>query len=332
MKKAALIMATTALCILAGCEGQNQDQKPTISFSGDITPSPVFSNDGGRITIAFTSSDDWTISISSGEWLTANRTDGEAGSVSVELTAAANPDSDSRSTFLTIMTRSRAASASKTITVTQACAIILDCDTFSVPSEGGEYSVKQLSGITAKIEVKDSWIHSTDTTAQKNSVIKFTVDANQTITERNSEIIFYNQEAGVRHTVKVQQSGAKDPGPFVDNNFTRNCTQYGIYDLADPETPELIRGYEEIKEQIAFGSKSEGLYSRIQNISDGYIVTMEYGSHSTTTGTGGLMRLYETGVPELHTGTFNVTVDKHFNGRLWLEDTSAKTGFIMATE
>ena len=334
MKKAALLIAIAAFSIAVGCEDQIREQRPSITFAGDATPSFRFSDKEESKALEFDSALEWTASVSSGgkDWITLDKTRGSAGHSSIQITVSANSGTASRSSYVTLTSKSYSTTVSRTIEVTQSQRDVLSLDKYSVslPAEGGEFQVTISSNVPVSIDLKDSWTHRIETKAMKDSVAHFSVDANALTGGRSMQIVFSGGRQDTEKTLTVNQAGM--PSPQVDNAFTRTCTDFGIYDLSSPDTPVKTYFYEEFKDQLAYGKNSSGRTFRIQSVTAGTMISMTFGSTSRSIGTSGSLTLSGVGISGIETRTFDVTVDKYSSGRLWLEDSSAHKGFIIATE
>ena len=109
MKRVFSILAVLALIFAVGCkkdpQGDNNpdSQSASIVFDDDTTPSLVLDVDGSWVSFGFTATAEWTIEKSDGaEWLTLNKTSGNAGKNSIIVTASRNSSFDDRFAELSI--------------------------------------------------------------------------------------------------------------------------------------------------------------------------------------------------------------------------------------
>jgi len=92
--------------------------KPSITYDDGTTPAPTFTSEGGRQTVKFTSSLDWTAS-SSAEWLTFDNASGGSGQCTLTIIVAANDIQESREAKVTLISESPSTTLSKLFIVTQ---------------------------------------------------------------------------------------------------------------------------------------------------------------------------------------------------------------------
>ena len=100
MKHFTPILSTVAAVLLmaVGCQEKPEDGSVSLHSDAQMTL-PAAATD---TTISFTATADWTASVEGGEWLTVNPSVGEAGEISAELSASANPETTSRTATLHI--------------------------------------------------------------------------------------------------------------------------------------------------------------------------------------------------------------------------------------
>lgn len=335
MKKS-LIAALLPLALLFSCQNPEQDQEPSFTFPEGKTPAYEFSYAGGSQKLEFASALDWSVSVSEAgkDWVSFDENEGKAGNSSLVITAAQNDGEGERDCRITLFSESKAKSLSVAISIHQyqKDEIILDPKTVNIPATGGDFSVKLSFNVNITTEISESWIHSVATKALKDSVARFSADPNTSTVERTGKVRFFNSVSNIESILTVVQAAGEDPGPSIDNAFTRNCTKPGIYNLKNPDAPESIQEYEEFTDQIAFGTDNKVRTFRIQNLKSGRITGMVLNSTVFTVGeTAGLT--LTTTVP---TGTekeeYTVRTDRYSSGKLWLEDLEAGKGFIITVE
>jgi len=79
---------------------------------------------------------------------------------------------------------------------------------YNVEKDGGSIEVKVSSTVEYDVEIKDSWISSTDTKALAESTHSFTVAANSEVQGRNGYIVFKSRTTEHKDTVTVNQNGS----------------------------------------------------------------------------------------------------------------------------
>jgi len=213
MKKYLYLLLVPAF--IWACDKETEPETPQDSGSqepvaGKITlktPGPfVMSDEGDSKTVEFDATLAWKAA-SSESWLTVDKTKGEAGSVSITITAGENPNYDPRSATITLTCDKD----TKTIQVNQKQkgALLLTDSKISVSAEGEKITItaKANAKVTASIaDEAKSWITDVTTKGLVDYVFEFEVAANDNETERSGGITFTNEYAS--ETVTVEQDGA----------------------------------------------------------------------------------------------------------------------------
>ena len=204
-----------AAAVAVSCKEKEEPEElitPEIKLSTNNIP-PV-TDEGGSITVIFSSSLDWAVT-KDAAWLTVNPANGKAGeSCSITLTAQPNTSYDERSANVTITCGSDNTKKEVQFTVVQKQkgALILTDNTFSVGSEGQtiEITVKANSDVTATVaDDAKEWIVSLGTKGLVENVYQFEVKPNEAYEARSGKITFSN-EAGSEE-VTVNQEAATPP-------------------------------------------------------------------------------------------------------------------------
>lgn len=335
MKKS-LISALLPLALLFSCQKPEQGRKPSFTFPEKEVPTIEFTYAGGGANLEFFSELNWSASVSESgkDWISLDVSNGEAGNSSLVITATQNDGEDERSCWITLFSQSKANSLSVPVSIHQYPKddIILDAKTVNVPEKGGDFSVRLRFNVNISTEISGNWIHPVSTKALKDSVAHFSTDPNTSPAERTGEIRFFNESSKVESILTVIQAAGEDPGPSIDNAFTKSCTKPGIYNLNNPDAPESIQEYEEFSDQIAIGIDNKFRTFRIQSLQSKRITKMVLNSTGFTI--GGTAELTVT--TTMPTGTekeeYNVRIDKYSSGKLWLEDIEARKGFLIIAE
>ena len=204
--------------MVCGCKDNKQPVEPEVK--GSITlqgeASVVISDEGGSAQIAFIATADWTATTED-EWLTVTPRSGQAGETGITVTAPRNDSYDERVARVVLAS----GEDSKTVTVTQKQkgALLLTESNYPVGAEGGTVSVtlKANSEITAAIkdDAKD-WILPAPTKGLVETVMEFTVLANESEQERSGQIVFTNESGSETITVVQEGKPAVIENPYGD--------------------------------------------------------------------------------------------------------------------
>lgn len=216
----------------------------------------------------------------------------------------------------------------------QADELLVEPEAATVGCEGGRVQMTVTANISIGRETSVEWIHFTDKTKSSPSTkYEVIVDPNPDAEERTGEVVFFNAGKTFTKTLTITQGASTEPKPFIEDVFTRNFNNYGIYDLKDPDKPTGITSYVELDDQMAYGTGTSSLIFRIQNLEKGYMTGFLFGSASPDPGTKAQLTVTTVGTKEGSAdGNYNAVVARHAYGRIWLEDTEAKMGFIMRAE
>ncbi len=205
-------MAATLAGTFAACEGNenNPEEKdkpevvsPEINVASGQSLSLVISDEGGSETISFTTNKGWVATVAH-PWLKLSQNQGAAGNATITVTASPNPDFEERSTTVTI--KCETVTTAVKVTQKQKGALILSASSIPVSDEGETISItlKANSAVTANVTKGADWIIPLETKGLVETVLQFTVLANDETDAREGEITFTN-EAG-SETVKIVQA------------------------------------------------------------------------------------------------------------------------------
>ena len=212
------------LFVVCSCKDDNNEPTPPESSPEITIPSsenlnPVLSQEGGTVSISFTTTSDWTASLvntRAESWITVTPNSGSKGKNEITITTTANETYDERNATVVL----KCGTVSKNIVVTQKQkdALTVTSSKYEVDSKGGSISVEVKANIDFEVEVKADWIKQTEKTrALTTSNLNFTIEPNETGDKREGEIIIKSGE--LSETVKVYQ-GFGDFITLTKKDFT----------------------------------------------------------------------------------------------------------------
>lgn len=213
------------LLVVCSCKDDNNDPtppepSPEITIPSSENLNPVLSQEGGTISISFTTTADWTASLintRAESWITVTPSSGSKGKNEITITATTNETYDERNATVVL----KCGSVSKNIVVTQKQkdALTVTSSKYEVDSKGGNISVEVKANINFEVEVKADWIkqQTEKTRALTTSNLNFTIDPNETGDKREGEIIIKSGE--LSETIKVYQ-GFEDFITLTKKDFT----------------------------------------------------------------------------------------------------------------
>lgn len=218
-------MAGIAVFCAISCEEESgKDGKITLNSEEDLTK--VFTSDGGDYTIEFTADNDWNVAVPNTNhysWSSITPTSGKAGSCSITVTALKNADFDGREYWFDL----RCGADVKKITIKQLQkdAISLDKNSFNIPKEGGDVTVKVTGNVDYTYTISDNakdWITPVVTKGLETSAAVFTVASNEIydkFEERRGVITFTNAK-GWKEEVSVIQAPNERIFEVSETSFT----------------------------------------------------------------------------------------------------------------
>ena len=325
-----LLLPACIILHLASC--QKEEVKPSITFEAGATPEVEFSSAGGRQTISFTSSLDWTAS-SSASWLSLDKAAGEAGSCSITLSAAANGEFDGRTAKVTLISQSASTSLNKTVTVTQLQkdGLSVSPSAVSVSYKGGETSLSVSTNVQFSVVTGADWIAYEQTKSLSESKLYFSIAINPVKEQRSASITLVSNSGGIEAAVKVTQEANPVQTEGELTPFTINHIAPGEYSGTGGDSPLMKLSYEQY--QYSYGFAQPLLYLRYVDFDEGTLTELstrltelKVGASCTITtkvGTNGDMT---------EQGARTVTLVAKSDDRLWFEDKSDGTGYIIPTE
>ena len=202
MKKLALIATAVMTMAAVGCQETLQESLEMTSSEKSVAV------EGETSPLSFTASSAWTIA-SDADWVTFDRTEGEAGDVTVEMTVTANDGYESRTAKVTITMGAK----SNVITITQAGRAEFAIETvynISAEAQTIEFAIESNIDYTYEIgEDAQGWIEAAvdSKAAPVESTLVFNVDEN-TLTPREGRI--YVEAGESIYCLIVAQRGAGD--------------------------------------------------------------------------------------------------------------------------
>ena len=182
-----------------------QDEKAEIVIGSDkeIKVNP----EGESVLIGFTSSHSWDLELkfaSDDEWITADKTSGQPGTVSLRLTVLANDTEQMRKAEMTISSGDTTA----TVILAQEPKGSEDTPSFKILSEdafvgpeGGIVEVTLISNIEYSMKVVDEWVHEMDIRTADQITHVFEVDENPTTEQRVAYIAFCTDELCIPYII-----------------------------------------------------------------------------------------------------------------------------------
>lgn len=212
------------LFVVCSCKDDNNEPtppepSPEITIPSSENLNPVLSQEGGTVSISFTTTADWTASLvntRAESWITVTPSSGSKGKNEITITTTANESYDERNATVVL----KCGTVSKNIVVTQKQkdALTVTSSKYEVDSKGGNISVEVKANISFEVEVKADWIKQTEKTrALTTSNLNFTIEPNETGDKREGEIIIKSGE--LSETIKVYQ-GYEDFITLTKKDFT----------------------------------------------------------------------------------------------------------------
>lgn len=199
------------LLVVYSCKDDNNEPtlpepSPEITIPSSENLNPVLSQEGGTVSIAFTTTADWTASLvntRAESWITVTPNSGTKGKNEITIITTANETYDERNATVVL----KCGTISKNIVVTQKQkdALTVTSSKYEVDGEGGNISVEVKANINFEVEVRADWIkqQTEKTRALTTSNLNFTIEPNETGDKREGEIIIKSGE--LLETVKVYQ-------------------------------------------------------------------------------------------------------------------------------
>ena len=199
------------VCLLAFSCQKDDDE---IIIQNGVSPESshvTFSNEKGSSIFNFSVSGDWTAAVAenASSWCRINKTSGQSGNNTIEISVEENNTYDERNASITII----CGKVKEIVTVTQKQknALILESNKVEVKEEGGSITLTIKSNLKYSCEIDEScqtWIHSAEpkTRSLTTSVINLQIDANQELSNREGKI--YITAGELYEEVTIYQDGA----------------------------------------------------------------------------------------------------------------------------
>ena len=203
MKKLALIATAVMTMMAVGCQETLQESLEMTSSEKSVAV------EGETSPLSFTASSAWTIA-SDADWVTFDRTEGEAGDVTVEMTVTANDGYESRTAKVTITMGAK----SNVITITQAGRAEFAIETvYNISAEAQTIDFAIESNIEYTYEISEDaqdWIEAAvdSKAAPVESTLKFDVKENNTVVSREGRV--YIEADNAIYCLVVTQSGGEE--------------------------------------------------------------------------------------------------------------------------
>lgn len=214
------------LFVVSACGGNEDDitppepETPAITVPDSENLRPVLNQEGGTVSISFTTTADWTASLvntRAESWITVTPSSGSKGKNEITITTTANETYDERNATVVL----KCGTVSKNIVVTQKQkdALTVTSSKYEVDSKGGNISVEVKANINFEVEIKADWIkqQTEKTRALTTSNLNFSIEPNETGDKREGEIIIKSGE--LSETIKVYQ-GFKNFITLTKKDFT----------------------------------------------------------------------------------------------------------------
>ena len=176
---------------------------------------------GGSFQFSFSTNADWMIA-SDQSWCTLSAATGEEGSHTLTVTVEPNKDLEDRTAQITI----KAGTAQETVTVTQERKYQLKVDYPDTPVDyvGATIEVKVQCNTDFEVSIGATWLRQVKSSSRSmnEQTLRFEVDANETETGREAEIIFFNEAKGLKQTIVIKQEAKPEdtsvkPGGNIGN-------------------------------------------------------------------------------------------------------------------
>ncbi|MDO4165742.1 MAG: M64 family metallopeptidase [Bacteroides sp.] len=291
MKTKRFLSLLPLLCLLfvTSCS-EEADPSFTITTTEDVT---VDCEADGETTITFSSAREWEASLSS-DWISCSPSSGDAGTVSITLTATEdNTTGAARTDTLTLTS----VGLTEKIIITQEAMIVLEQESYSVTAEGGDLTIY----FTVNMDTDNltilgsSWMSqsNTRTRAGNSYYIALTIPANSSSSARTGYINFCKGST-VLSTITIVQEGST-AGTSTDYSADGTVTTLQTASIGNG-IPIILMGDGFLDTEIADGTYdktmakvvenlfSEEPFTSLQDYFDIYSVTVV--SQNNTFGTG----------------------------------------------
>lgn len=214
LKELSLFLAMILIGFTASCDKDNNDSPdpqptPKITLPDDQKEFPMITDEGGIVTLKFSSATEWTLTPHA-DWMTAEQSEGKGGNQQVKLTVQPNATPDERTGTLTI----RSGNVTETITLTQKQkdSLTLTSQSIELEETAGNFSIEVKANIKYEVHISnEEWIHPIKDRALTTEILRFQADANESEEERMGEIVISN--GALKETFTIRQAGKKSDEP-----------------------------------------------------------------------------------------------------------------------
>ena len=231
-----------------------------------------------EVPLVFDSPAAWTVSIAEGEdWILIGATEGASGYAKVPVKAVdPNENIGDRSGSLTVTIGSEAF----TIPVLQSQKDVILADNTQVDFayKGGDFAVITQSNVSYQIECEADWVHHNETKALNQATELFTVDRNETLSERTAVIRFTPVDGTASSVdVKVRQDSDINTVDLGSTSGSVSCTLGGsVKNLEANSTSGAVSlKVAGAAEEVKAGSTSGSIYPDLASVNKA-----EFGSTS----------------------------------------------------
>ena len=189
-----------------------------------ISPTNITAEtEGGTLSLSMTANKAWTAA-SNQTWCTLSKTTGQAGSETITINVAANPNETERTATITV----KAGTASATATVKQAKKEVeetdkveLDKTSFEVGADNGSVTLKITANKDWTAESSASWCKVSATSGKAGTTeLTVTYEANPNESERTATITVKAGTASATATVKQAKKESQQGGGGSDESGT----------------------------------------------------------------------------------------------------------------
>lgn len=206
-------------CYLSCSDAENNSNSevPSIEMDDEVDLQPVIGSEGGTFTMTFTASADWTASVNavtrSVDWLSISPTQGEAGTVTLQVSVQPNETYDERNAAVLLT----CGNAKQTITVTQKQkdALLVSSNKVEMDATGGTFGIELQSNVSVSYEIEESaksWLTASPSSTTRGltaSTLSFQVTENPDNAVRQAVITLRGND--LTEQVTVYQAGS-EPG------------------------------------------------------------------------------------------------------------------------
>lgn len=159
--------------------------------------------DGGSFTVDVNTNVDVTLEITAGaEWL-GEVTSKAMSTHSYTFQASANEEYDPRNGEITFRNVENGLEERVNVTQLQKDALVVSPSMQQFGAAGGSFSVEVISNVDVQVSIADRWVSRVDTKGLKTEVLQFSVDANRSLSARETSITFSG--GSISQTITIAQ-------------------------------------------------------------------------------------------------------------------------------